>query len=127
MRYLLLLCMTALCACSDESVPTSVVTRIARVVSIKIDVLASLPLQINAIAKGELPDGCTQLNKVEQKRDENVFEIRITTKRLAALSCTQVLVPFEKVVPLDLKGLPSGDYTVDINGVLASFTLPTDT
>lgn len=126
MRYLFLLYITALCACGDEPVPTSVVTRIARVVAIKIDVLASLPVTVNAIAKGELPDGCTQLNEVEQKRKGNVFEIRITTKRLAAVSCTQALVPFEKVVPLDLQGLPSGDYTVDINGVLASFTLQTD-
>jgi inhibitor of cysteine peptidase len=40
--------------------------------------------------------------------------------------CTQIVVPFEESIPLDVVGLPAGTYTVDVNGVTGSFTLDVD-
>ncbi|MBE7553551.1 MAG: GerMN domain-containing protein [Anaerolineales bacterium] len=38
--------------------------------------------------------------------------------------CAQAVVPFEEVIPLDVSGLPPGQYTVNVNGLVDSFTLP---
>ncbi|MCL4295358.1 MAG: GerMN domain-containing protein [Anaerolineae bacterium] len=38
--------------------------------------------------------------------------------------CAQAVVPFEEVIPLDVNGLPPGPYTVNVNGLVDSFTLP---
>jgi inhibitor of cysteine peptidase len=40
--------------------------------------------------------------------------------------CTQALVPFEETIPLDVEGLLAGEYTVNVNGVMATFTLDVD-
>jgi len=52
--------------------------------------------------------------------------VTIGTTRPADAVCATVLVDFEEVVPVDVLGLPAGTYTVDVNGVLATFTLTVD-
>jgi len=37
-----------------------------------------------------------------------------------------VLAPFEEIIPLEVYGLPAGTYTVDVNGVQATFDLEVD-
>src|SRR3989338_3371839 len=99
-------------------------------VEISVDALAlqSFPTQIrivaNIVVHGYLPDGCTEIDQVTQKRDENTFTMKITTKRLKDAYCTQSIMPFDKTVPLDLYGLPDGNYTVNVNGVIAKFEMP---
>ena len=98
----------------------------AMVESIEIVFLESFPLQVNVIARGSLPDGCTTIYEVTQEREGDTFKVTITTIRPADLVCTQALVPFEEVVPLDVYGLEAGTYTVDVNGVTGTFTLDVD-
>jgi hypothetical protein len=38
--------------------------------------------------------------------------------------CSQVLTPFENVIPLDVSSLLPAQYIVNVNGVEASFELP---
>jgi inhibitor of cysteine peptidase len=54
------------------------------------------------------------------------YKVTITTKRPADKMCTEALVPFEESVALEVVGLPAGTYTVEVNGVTASFTLDGD-
>ena len=89
-------------------------------------VLESFPVQIHVIAKGYLPDGCTEIDMVEEERDGNTFTVTITTKRPKDMMCTQAIVPYEKVVPLDVYGLKAGMYDVNVNSVTDSFELSTD-
>jgi inhibitor of cysteine peptidase len=99
---------------------------IANVESIDILTLESFPVQIHVIAKGYLPDGCTEIDEIKPEREGNNFNITITTKRPKDAICTQAIEDFEKTIPLDVQGLKAGNYTVNVNGVTGSFELAVD-
>ncbi len=100
----------------------------AKVDSVDILKMESFPVQINVIAKGNLPDGCTKIGDAKQTFDgKSDFSIRLETKKPIDGTCTQALVPFEKTINLSgATGLKKGTYTVDVNGVKKSFTLDMD-
>ena len=98
---------------------------LAPVDEIDILILESFPVQINVIAKGYLPDPCTEISEVLQEREGNTFFITIKTYRSPG-TCIQVITPFEVIIPLDVYGLPAGSYTVDVNGVQTTFDLEVD-
>ena len=98
----------------------------AMVSTIDVQILESFPVQVNVVARGDLPDGCTQIDEVISQQTDTVFRVAITTVRQPAAMCTQALVPFEEVVPLDVDGLAAGTYEVSVNGVTDSFTLDVD-
>ena len=103
-----------------------VITGTARVETIELLILESFPVQVNVVARGNLPDGCTTIDRLERDRDESVFVITITTVRPAERMCTEALVPFEEVISLDVAGLKAGTHTVDVNGVRDTFELTVD-
>lgn len=98
----------------------------ASVDSIEILILESSPVQIHAVARGHLPDDCTEIADITQERQANTFLITITTERSANLACAEMVVSFEEVIPLDVLGLPARTHTVDVNGVRDSFELTVD-
>jgi inhibitor of cysteine peptidase len=93
---------------------------------LSISVLESFPVQIHLQVKGDLPDPCTSISSVEQKRIEYTFYVKIMAKRPADVVCAQVLTSFEEIVRLDVHGLKAGVYNVDVNGVKESFELSID-
>jgi hypothetical protein len=93
--------------------------------SVEIQILESFPVQANAIARGQLPDaGCTTIAGVNQSRSGNTFTVTLTTKFDPNAMCSQVITPFEYVIPLDVSSLLPAQYIVNVNGVEASFELP---
>ena len=90
--------------------------------------MESFPVQVSVTVSGDLPDGCTPIDQVNQRRDldTRTFWVEITTLRKAGAACTEALVPFGENISLDVYGLPAGTYAVDVNGVTASFTLDVD-
>lgn len=112
----------------DMATDENMVIGTAAVESVDILKLESFPVQVQVVAKGNLPDGCTSLGDVKQMYDgKSDFSIRLETKRPLDESCTQALVPFEKSFMLSAAtGLAKGTYTVDVNGVKKSFTLEMD-
>ena len=98
---------------------------LAPVEEIEIVILESFPVQVQVIARGNLPDPCTEIFEVLQERKENTFFVAIKTYRPPGF-CIQVLAPFEEVIPLEVYGLPAGTYTVDVNGVQDTFDLEVD-
>ena len=94
--------------------------------SIEILFMESFPLQVHAVVKGNLPDGCTTIQGSESEREDNRFTIRIITQRPKDTVCTQALVPFDETVPLDVYGLPAGKYSVNVYGITAEFTFDQD-
>jgi hypothetical protein len=88
--------------------------------------LESFPVQINVLARGELPNGCTTIDEVISQLVESEFRVVITTLHQPDLACTQAVVPFEETIPLDVSGLAAGNYTVSVNGIGGSFTLDVD-
>ncbi|MBP8001188.1 MAG: hypothetical protein KA314_01475 [Chloroflexi bacterium] len=119
---------------SDEPTPTqnnlppggAVITGTASVHSVDLLLLESFPLQMTASVKGDLPDGCTTIGAITQTRTENIITLNVATTRPADMVCTQALVPFTQNIGVDIYGLPAGDYTVQVNGVVAAFTLTMD-
>jgi len=98
---------------------------LASVDEIDILILESFPIQINVIARGNLPDPCTEIYEINQEREGNTFFVSIKTYRPPG-PCIQVLAPFEETIPLEVYGLPAGTYTVDVNGVQDTFDLEVD-
>lgn len=98
----------------------------AIVENIEILILESFPVQIHVIAKGYLPDGCTEIGEITKVRDDNTFTVTIGTIRPADAMCTEAIVPYEEVIPLDVRDLKAGTYTVVVNSVSDSFELTMD-
>ncbi len=98
----------------------------AVVESVETVFLESFPLGVHAAASGYLPDPCTDIDEISVKREGNHFEVLITTLREAEVMCIQVIEEFEQNIPLDVYGLPAGDYTVTVNGIEAEFTFLQD-
>lgn len=102
------------------------VTGEANVESIEILVLESFPVQVNVIASGALPDGCTSLVDPTPRLEGNTFVVNLATRRVEDEVCTQATVPFDKVISLPVDGLSAGTYTVSLNGLTDTFTLEAD-
>jgi len=98
---------------------------LAPVDEIDILILESFPVRINVIARGNLPDPCTEISEVLQEREGDTFFITIKTYRSPGF-CIQVLTPFEEIISLDVYGLPASTYIVDVNGVQDTFDLEVD-
>ncbi|MGC9467956.1 MAG: hypothetical protein ACP5HS_05155 [Anaerolineae bacterium] len=96
--------------------------------SVDVMILESFPVQVRARITGHLPDGCTEITSTDVTYEEasKTFFVEFETYRDPELMCTQALVPFEKTVDLEVRGLSAGHYTVDVPGAVASFELATD-
>jgi hypothetical protein len=94
--------------------------------SIDIVILESFPVQVHAIVRGTLPDACSFVERVDQAREGNAFQIEMTIARHPNMRCAPQATPFEETVPLDVHGLPAGTYTVTAHGATATFDLAVD-
>ncbi|MCB0167043.1 MAG: hypothetical protein KDI79_22640 [Anaerolineae bacterium] len=99
----------------------------AQVTSANVAILESFPVQVNLIVQGNFPDGCTTIDQVSQRQQDNTFFVNLITARPADAMCTQDIVPFEEIVALDVTGLEAGQYQVVVNEQpLATFHLAAD-
>ena len=100
------------------------VVSMAVVQSVEVQILDGEPLQANAIIRGQLPDGgCTTISSVDQARNGNTFNIQLITTTDPLAICTLAATPFEQIVPLEVSNLSPTTYTVNANGVEATFEL----
>lgn len=97
----------------------------AVVESIDVQVLESMPVQANAILRGYFPDGCTVIDSYDQAQAGSTIRIRLTTRRTNTV-CAQVVTFFEQSIPLNVLGLPAGNYDVRVNELIAPFALAQD-
>jgi inhibitor of cysteine peptidase len=98
----------------------------AAVEAVEVVMMMSFPLQIQLHVTGFVGDPCTDIDEIQIQRDGYRFEVSITTTRDSQVDCIQVIEPFEENIPLDVYGLPAGDYKVLVNGVVAEFTFNQD-
>lgn len=98
----------------------------AIVEEIQVMILESFPVQVNALVRGSLPDGCTTIGEITSTQEGDTFNITILTERPEEALCTEALVPFEETVSLDVASLPAGTYTVRAYDQTETFTLQTD-
>ena len=117
---------TATIPATEEVVNTEPVQGLAPVDSVQVLLMESFPVQVSVRARGELPDGCTEIEDTVTTQNGNNFEVKITTLRQPDATCTEALVPFDENISLDVEGLEAGTYTVTVNGISGSFTLEVD-
>jgi len=114
------------CQESDIMPPPDQSTDKAQVENIRVQILESFPVQVRVVANGYFSDGCEKIDQINTDRDGNLFTVEITTRSEGEI-CTEAEVPFEEVIPLAVKGLKAGVYTVDVNGVTDRFELEIST
>ncbi|MEK7524259.1 MAG: hypothetical protein AAB588_04500 [Patescibacteria group bacterium] len=106
--------------------PINIPVGTAKVDTVEVTLSESTPLQVRAILKGNFPDSCTQVGKVQQTYGGKLFTVTVTTERPSGAYCNQVLTPFAENIQLEAHGLSKGTYQVDVNGAKATFTLEKD-
>lgn len=128
----LILLLAACAPVAEPAQPGPVPTNPAPIVgtaivqSMEVQVRENVPLQVNVIVRGQLPDqGCTSITSVDQVRDGNVFRLTLATTTDPAALCAPALTPFEHTVALDVNGLPPARYIVNASGIETSFDLLT--
>lgn len=91
-------------------------------------VTASFPVQVLLKVSGNFSSGCGGFDQINQRMQSNKFEIAMHHVLIPpGIFCTAALVPFEKIVPLQVYGLPAGTYEYSINGELTgTFSLSKD-
>ncbi len=97
--------------------------REAQVQSVEIQSLDTDPPQINAVVRGILSESCATLGQSQVQYGSNTFRIAVYAVSPTDRGCAQVIAPFETTIPLDVRNLPAGTYTVNANGVSAVFTV----
>jgi hypothetical protein len=68
-----------------------------------------------------LLQGCDILNEPDVTQKGQIFQITLTRNEMIQRPCTDVLVPFEKTIDLDVTDIPAGEYTIEVNGVSQTF------
>lgn len=106
----------------DENGPDVLISE-AQIESMDILILESFPVQVKAHVRWSLPDDCTVMLETTNERIEDLFQMKILTKRPADKECAQKFSTFEETFTLDVLGLDRGTYVVDVNGRIGEFTL----
>ena len=106
-------------ACSQQQV-----TRNAFIERIEVEVVSTDPARVEVTAYGLLINDCMRLSGTEQRREDSTLFVDITTAQPADETCEPVTSPFTQTTTLDTRDLSSGTYTVNVNGVTGTFTLP---
>ena len=106
----------------DENGPDVLISE-AQIESMDLLILESFPVQVKALVRWILPDDCTVIFEMTNERVDDLYQVRILTKRPADKECAQKISIVEEIFTLDVYGLDRGTYTVDVNGMLGEFTL----
>lgn len=92
--------------------------------AVSVNIAESLPVQVSITVSGNKSIPCVELQTPAIFRNGTVFTVALAETVLGpAQSCIFVLDPFETTIVLDVAGLPSDDYSVNVNGVVAGFSL----
>ncbi len=90
----------------------------------------SSPVQVFLKISGQFSDGCAHFQKINQTLKNNTFEITLhlgPNPFPQGMACTTALVPYEKIIPLEVYGLSAGTYEYSVNGEhTGTFTLSKD-
>jgi uncharacterized protein YkwD len=79
------------------------------------------PAQIRILVRGTLPDGCADLTEPQINRQGYRFNIDLAVISQNGQGCAGQPKDYEKIIPLDLSGLPAGDYTISVNASTATY------
>lgn len=103
-------------------------TNLVAVDSVQVAILESFPVQVNITVTGNKSVPCVELLPPAISRQDNLFIVVLAETQLGpAESCIAMIDPFVTTFALDVLELPTGTYTVRVNGqVENTFTLEAD-
>lgn len=108
--------------CGSRQTQPEFLFSVAQVERIEMSIDRGMPGRASAVVRGKLRDSCTRIDSIKQSLEGHVFSLTLTTRRaIAAQACPDVEVPFEATVPLVVRGLPPGEYTVAAGGASTTF------
>ncbi len=112
-----------LASCHHAAGPTPVPRRgQLNVVAVEVLVLESFPPQVHAHIVGEVPNVCTVVDGIQQRREERTVTLTITTCTMGEVCILLLPPPVELTVPLD-GPFESGEYLLRVNGVERNFRI----
>lgn len=112
-----------LTACADDDTTTTSGATRAEVTEVEFLYLESLPVQVRAVVRGNLPTPCHSLSPSDPSEPANgkvIVELTLIAPP-ADISCAQVIEPYETTI--DLGSFAAGNWTLILNGVEYSFTV----
>jgi len=113
----------ALACCHQSTGPTPVPRRgLLNVVAVEVAVLESFPPQVHAHITGEVPNVCTVVDGIQQRREERTIALTITTCTMGEVCILLLPPPVELTVPLD-GPFESGEYLLRVNGIERPFRI----
>jgi Tol biopolymer transport system component len=123
---ILLLGLTACSSASAETVEQAEVDfRPIQVDAVQVEIGVGSPIPVDIFVSGSWPDLCAQLAQVTQAINGNRITVNILASP-AAEDCPpdQLGTPFRIALPLNIVEMAEGSYTINVNGVEASFQWP---
>ena len=112
--------------CGADSVAgpsDNVVIEPIEIQSVDVNVGVTRPALVTVRVSGTLGSGCDYLHSIEQRREGNGVVIDIKRSRFTDGPCTLILKEFRQELGLS-RGFAAGDYTLRVNGVSRSFSIP---
>lgn len=114
-----------LSSCASREAPPQFIFGLAQVLTIEVNVDLGSQARANAVVRGIVRDSCTRIDSVRQSLEGRIFSLTLTTRRaISADQCRDDEVPFEATVPLVIRGLPPGEYTVTAGSASATVRVP---
>jgi hypothetical protein len=110
---------------AETAVPTPFEEEIV-VENVSLQIMESFPVQVTALVRGTLPDACSFIEAIQQQREGEVLKVTLSVARRPDMRCAPQSTPFEQNIPLDVLGLPAGQYIVDVHGLRSIFELTVD-
>jgi len=89
-------------------------------------ILESFPIQLRLVMRGNLPTPCHELAyEIAEANAQNQIHVSVYTTVDPAVTCMQVLEPFDESISIPLDGLADGEYSVWLNGEqIGEFSYP---
>lgn len=97
--------------------------------TVEIIVTSSSPIQVFLKISGfTSPSPCNEFGQINQRLETNKFEVTMhVVPGSSDITCAAVVVPYEKIIPLAVYGLPAGTYGYSFNGEhTGTFSLSVD-
>ena len=91
--------------------------------NVKILTVGSNPANYFAEVSGMLPDGCSQIGENVQEVNNSTIEVTLYSTGSDDDCSFLNPTPFKERVSLDVRAIPAGTYSVEVNGVIARGSL----
>lgn len=96
---------------------------LATVTELTVTVIETEPVQVEVGVIGYMANPCIELNTAVTRKGSTFYVVVGENPLQTLVACAQVIQPYELEIPLNVKGLPSGDYVVMVNGDSIEFDL----